>query len=91
MLTLLVFDESTYEKVTITIITHFWMFLLIIGMRLNWVATQLPLNGKTDSEIKYFGNNDLSFLQFRPGGNNRRGRLRDSDKMRIVSFCKQKR
>ena len=29
MLTLLVFDESTYEKVNITIINYFWMFSLI--------------------------------------------------------------
>ena len=29
MLTLLVFDESTYEKVSIAIITYFWMFSLI--------------------------------------------------------------
>ena len=46
MLALLVFDESTNEKVTITIITCFSMFSLIIDKRLNCAVTQLPLDGK---------------------------------------------
>ena len=39
------------------------------------------------SQISYFGNNDLSLLQFRPDGNNNRncsGHLGESKKMRIA-------
>ena len=46
MLNLLDFYESTYEKVTVTIITNLYMFLLNIGKRLNCAATQLSPNGK---------------------------------------------
>ena len=41
----------------------------------------------------YFGDNNLSLPQFRPGGNdnkNRSGCLRDSKKMRIIFFWEQK-
>ena len=46
----------------------------------------LPYKG---SEISYFGNNDISLPQFRPGSNNSKnhsGYLRDSKKMRIIFF-----
>ena len=41
------------------------------------------------SKILYFGDNNLSLLQFRPASNNNKycsGHVRDSKKMRIIFF-----
>ena len=55
MLTLLVLDASTYEKVTTTIITYFWMFSLTINKRLNWLlSSYLLMKKSTNGYSKVF-------------------------------------
>ena len=43
--------RAPIKIVTISIITYFWLFSLIIDKKLNWVATQLPLNEKENEII----------------------------------------
>ena len=50
------------------------------------------LSASSGSEIMYFHDNDLSLLQFRPGGKNSKNRselFSDSKRMRIIFFWRQ--
>ena len=58
MLTLLVFDESTCEKVNITIITYFWIFSLITILSSMPVST-MPLKWFNQSFNTHFNTHNF--------------------------------